>query len=112
MVRLAASGRHFGHDVDRLLAQIDSHSRMVLVDSPANLSGHALTAPALRRLVDSLPEHVLLVLDEAYAEFAGGDAPPDPEQLPLRHPNVAVTRPFPKAYSPSGPPTAARIPHA
>ncbi len=101
-VRLAASGRHFGHHVDRLLAQIDSHSRMVLVDSPANLSGHALTAPALRRLVDSLPEHVLLVLDEAYAEFAGGDAPQDAEQLPLRHPNVVVTRTFSKAYGLAG----------
>ncbi|MBP0592984.1 histidinol-phosphate transaminase [Paraburkholderia sp. LEh10] len=98
MVRLAASGRHFGHDVDRLLAKIDLRSSMVLVDSPTNLSGHALTARELQRLIDNLPDRVLLVLDEAYAEFADGDAPRETEQLPLRHPNVVVTRTFSKAY--------------
>ncbi|SAK91936.1 aminotransferase [Caballeronia arationis] len=101
-VRLAASGRHFGHDVERLLTTIDSRTSMVLVDSPTNLSGHALTARELGYLIDYLPDHVLLVLDEAYAEFTDADAPRETEQLPLRHPNVVVTRTFSKAYGLAG----------
>jgi histidinol-phosphate aminotransferase len=102
-LRLARSGPGFGHDVDALLAAIGERTRLLLVDSPTNLSGRALTAAELQRLVDGLPPHVLLVLDEAYAEFVDGpDAPCRTEQLPLRHPNVVVTRTFSKAYGLAG----------
>ena len=101
-IRLAASGRHFGHDVDQLLAKIDARTRLLLVDSPTNLSGCALRAGELDRLIDGLPEHVLLVLDEAYVEFVDGEAPQHTEHLPLRHPRVVVTRTFSKAYGLAG----------
>ncbi|KLU22403.1 aspartate aminotransferase [Caballeronia mineralivorans PML1(12)] len=101
-LRIAASGPHFGHDVEQLLARVDGRTRMILVDSPTNLSGQSLDATALTRLVDGLPAHVLLILDEAYAEFTDSSAPRDTEQLPLRHPNVIVTRTFSKAYGLAG----------
>jgi histidinol-phosphate aminotransferase len=104
-IRLAASGRNFGHDVDEILRKVDSRTRMVLVDSPTNLSGCALGIAEIDRLVHGLPEHVLLVLDEAYAEFvdtADGDLPRHTQQLPLRHPRVVVTRTFSKAYGLAG----------
>jgi histidinol-phosphate aminotransferase len=101
-VKLAASGRHFGHDVDALLAQVDARTRMMLIDSPGNLSGHALDAPELKRLIERLPAHVLLVLDEAYAEFAASGASEFTAQLPLIHPGVVVTRTFSKAYGLAG----------
>ena len=75
---------------------------MVLVDSPTNLSGYPLQASEVERLVDGLPDYVLLVLDEAYAEFAEGNATSDIAHLPLRHPNVVVTRTFSKAYGLAG----------
>jgi histidinol-phosphate aminotransferase len=101
-IRIAASGPHFGHDVQQLLARVDARTRMLIVDSPTNLSGHSLSADALRHLVNGLPRDVLLVLDEAYVEFTDGDAPRDTEQLPLRYPNVIVTRTFSKAYGLAG----------
>ncbi|CAE6872026.1 Histidinol-phosphate aminotransferase [Paraburkholderia aspalathi] len=101
-LRIAASGPHFGHDVEQLLARVDGRTRMILVDSPTNLSGQSLDATALTRLVDGLPAHVLLILDEAYAEFTDSSAPRDTEQLPLHHPNVIVTRTFSKAYGLAG----------
>lgn len=101
-IRIAASGSHFGHDVKQLLARVDARTRMLIVDSPTNLSGHTLSADALRQLVSELPRHVLLVLDEAYIEFTEGDTPRDTEQLPLRYPNVIVTRTFSKAYGLAG----------
>jgi histidinol-phosphate aminotransferase len=45
---------------------------------------------------------VLLLLDEAYAEFADGGASLLAAQLPLRRPNVVVTRTFSKAYGLAG----------
>jgi len=104
-IKLAASGPHFGHDVNKLLRKIDSRTRMVLVDSPTNLSGFALRAAEIDRLIAGLPEHVLLVLDEAYAEFidtTDGSIPDHTRQLPLRHPRVVVTRTFSKAYGLAG----------
>lgn len=101
-LRIAASGPDFGHDVDRLLEQVDSNTRMLIVDSPTNLSGSSLTAAQLEHLIAQLPSNVLLVLDEAYAEFADDDAPRDTGQLPLSHPNVVVTRTFSKAYGLAG----------
>src|SRR5205814_5424731 len=80
----------------------DARTRLLLVDSPTNLSGCALRAGELDRLIDGLPEHVLLVLDEAYAEFVGSEAPQHTEHLPLRHPRVVVTRTFSKAYGLAG----------
>ncbi|SAK92207.1 aminotransferase [Caballeronia catudaia] len=101
-VKLAASGRHFGHDVDALLAQVDARTRMMLIDSPTNLSGHALDPARLMDLVERVPAHVLLVLDEAYAEFASDDESAFNAQLPLVHPRVVVTRTFSKAYGLAG----------
>ena len=101
-VCLTPSRTDFGHDVDALLAKVDGRTRLMLVDSPTNLSGSALGVDELERLVRGLPRHVLLVLDEAYAEFLPGDALQYTAQLPLRHPNVVVTRTFSKAYGLAG----------
>ncbi|AJK47634.1 pyridoxal phosphate-dependent aminotransferase [Burkholderia plantarii] len=100
--RIAPSGARFEHDVEQLLARVDERTRMLLVDSPTNLAGQGLGAAALAHLVERLPAHVLLVLDEAYLEFAGPQAPRHTELLPLRHPNVVVTRTFSKAYGLAG----------
>jgi histidinol-phosphate aminotransferase len=103
-LRIAPSGAHFGHDVDKLLAAVDEHTRMILIDTPTNLSGQAIKPADIARLIERLPAHVVLVLDEAYAEFVEpGDPIARPAlQLPLRHPNVVVTRTFSKAYGLAG----------
>jgi histidinol-phosphate aminotransferase len=101
-IRLAASTPGFGHDVERLLAKVDERTRLVMVDSPGNLSGQALSPDEVEYLAAALPPHVLLLLDEAYAEFADGGASVLTAQLPLRRPNVVVTRTFSKAYGLAG----------
>lgn len=101
-IRLAPSRPDFGHDADALLRRIDERTRMLLVDSPGNLSGVALDGAALARLLRGVPPQVLLVLDEAYVEFAGGVVPQGTERWPLLHPNVVVTRTFSKAHGLAG----------
>lgn len=58
------------HDVDALLAAITERTRVLLVASPNNPSGRALTRDQFDRLVAEVPSRVVLALDEAYSEFA------------------------------------------
>jgi len=66
-VPTAADG---SHDVDALLAAITPRTRILLLASPNNPSGKALTRDQLARLIAEVPDRVVLALDEAYSEFA------------------------------------------
>jgi histidinol-phosphate aminotransferase len=91
-----------GHDVDALLAAVTPATRLMYIANPNNPTGTWLDHAALHRLVRALPDDVILVIDEAYAELA--DAPDYASALSLlaAHPNVAVTRTFSKAYALAG----------
>ncbi|QCP54524.1 aminotransferase class I/II-fold pyridoxal phosphate-dependent enzyme [Trinickia violacea] len=101
-IRVAGHGESFGHHVDKLLSQVDADTRMVLIDSPTNLSGAALTSDEIRRLLEALPTHVIAVLDEAYIEYADLAAMKAHSRLPFTYPNVVITRTFSKAYGLAG----------
>jgi histidinol-phosphate aminotransferase len=90
-------------DVDAVLAAITPRTRLVFVSSPHNPTGGLLSQAEIERLVDGVPDGVLLHFDEAYHEFghhAGGC-----EALPLlarrRAPWIS-TRSFSKAYGLAG----------
>lgn len=87
---------------ERLGAAADDDTRLVYLANPDNPSGHAVTADALEALAAALPVGALLVVDEAYADFAD-----DPDGLALlprleRLPRTAVVRTFSKAYGLAG----------
>lgn len=88
-------------DIDAILAAVTERTRIVFMANPANPTGTMLREDALRALAEGLPEHVILVLDGAYAEFApdgydGGVA------LIEDHPNIIMTRTFSKLYGLGG----------
>ena len=86
--------------VDTLLAAIRTDTRIVFVANPGNPSGTRIPRAELIRLRNGLPGDILLVIDEAYGEFADhfGETTFD---LVTRG-NVAVLRTFSKAYSLAG----------
>ncbi|MCX7339085.1 MAG: histidinol-phosphate transaminase [Hyphomicrobiales bacterium] len=57
------------NDVDALVAAIDDRTRVVYACTPNNPSGAPMSMTDLERLVRGVPDHVLLVVDEAYVEF-------------------------------------------
>jgi len=57
-------------DLDAILAAIDANTRIVFLANPNNPTGTMLEAAVVERFVAELPSHVVLVLDEAYYEFA------------------------------------------
>lgn len=86
-------------DVDAMLAQVDARTRVVFLANPANPTGTWLPFAEIERLHAGLPGHVLLVLDEAYVEFARAVLHgPDGLRLAERAENVLVTRTFSKLY--------------
>jgi histidinol-phosphate aminotransferase len=91
------------NDVDAMLAAVRDDTRILYAASPNNPTGAMLTAEELKRLADATPDHVLLVLDEAYHEFAQRENGPDGLAC-LRHragPWV-VLRTLSKAYGLAG----------
>lgn len=89
-------------EVDALLDQVDDRTRLVYISSPSNPTGSYNTAEETRRLHAALPGDVLLVIDEAYAEFV---TEPDWESsfdLARDADNVIVTRTFSKIHGLGG----------
>src|ERR1039458_2788237 len=57
-------------DLEAILAAIDSNTRLVFLANPNNPTGTMLEAAVVERFLARLPGHVVVVLDEAYNEFA------------------------------------------
>jgi histidinol-phosphate aminotransferase len=89
-------------DVDGLLAAMTDATRLVFVCNPNNPTGTVVPAAELNRLLDNVPDHVLVVLDEAYREFVTDPAVPNGLDLLSTRDNVAVLRTFSKAYGLAG----------
>jgi histidinol-phosphate aminotransferase len=92
----------YGTDVDAVIAHITPRTRVIFIANPNNPTGSFLPRAELARLHAALPGDVLLVLDQAYAEYV---APQDDDgslDLAARHDNVLVTRTFSKAYGLAG----------
>jgi histidinol-phosphate aminotransferase len=91
------------HDVAGLLAAVTERTRVVIACTPNNPTGPSITQAELDALADELPGRVLLVIDEAYEEFASGDPRVAGRGQPLLdRPNVVSLRTFSKAYALAG----------
>lgn len=67
---VTAATRDDGIDPEALLQAINEDTRIVFVANPNNPTGTLLDAAAIERFVNEAPGHVVVVLDEAYYEFA------------------------------------------
>jgi histidinol-phosphate aminotransferase len=90
----------FRHDVEAMLAAITDRTAAVLVCDPNNPTGTALAPHRLRELIELVPPHVLVLLDQAYQEF--DEKSLDVAGVVADHPNVLVFRTFSKAYGLAG----------
>lgn len=94
--------RDYGTDVDALIAAITPRTRVVFVANPNNPTGTYLSRSEVERLHAALPPNVLLVLDQAYAEYVAPGKEDGGLLLAMRAANVLVTRTFSKAYGLAG----------
>lgn len=92
----------FGHDLDAMLDRINDKTRLIFVANPNNPTGTWLLQEALERFLQKVPEHVIVVVDEAYFEYVTLDDYPDTMQWVSRFPNLIVTRTFSKIHGLAG----------
>ncbi|MGD9000276.1 MAG: histidinol-phosphate transaminase [Granulosicoccaceae bacterium] len=99
--------KNWGHDLDAMAAAVRDDTRVVFIANPNNPTGTWLSGNAVRDFVGSMPAHVIVVLDEAYYEYANapGTAADGYESLlndVTTQTNLIVTRTFSKAYGLAG----------
>ncbi len=94
--------REWTHDLAAMARAIDERTRLVFVANPNNPTGTWNRRPEVEALVAALPPRCLLVLDEAYFEFADDPDYPDGAELVRRGSPVLVTRTFSKVYGLGG----------
>ena len=92
-----------GHDLDAIAAAITERTKLVYLANPNNPTGTWFGRAAFAAFMAKVPAHVIVVMDEAYAEMADADADAA-TALPLldTYSNLALTRTFSKAYGLAG----------
>ena len=88
--------------VDALLGAVTDKTRIVFVANPNNPTGTYISSDEMRRLHAGLPDHVLLVIDAAYAEFVDANDYEDGSALVRSSSNVVMTRTFSKIFGMGG----------
>ena len=87
-----------GHDLDAMAAAVNDKTALVFIANPNNPTGTYVTEDQIRAFMDKVPEHVIVVLDEAYAEYVEQTDYADGLKLVDNYANLVVTRTFSKAY--------------
>jgi histidinol-phosphate aminotransferase len=88
----------FAFPLDRVLAAITPRTRIVFLTNPNNPTGVVMPLEAVRAIARRVPPDAVVLVDEAYGEFAGVSFLPELRAFP----NVIVGRTFSKAYGLAG----------
>ena len=92
----------FNADLDAMLKAIDDTTRLIFLTNPNNPTGTYLPKEAIEHFLDQVPNHVFVLLDEAYVDFLEPELRLDSVALVRKHPNVMIARTFSKAYGLAG----------
>lgn len=84
----------FAHDLDAMAAAVTPRTREIFIANPNNPTGTLVEQAEIDRFMDRVPEHVVVVFDEAYYEFL--ENPPDTLKFVREGRNVVVLRTFSK----------------
>ncbi|MGK8468628.1 pyridoxal phosphate-dependent aminotransferase [Nocardia cyriacigeorgica] len=89
-------------DLPAIARAVTPRTRLVVLCRPHNPTGTLISQRDLRRFLRTVPAHIPIILDEAYAEFLPAPERLDPLPLLARHPNLLILRTFSKAYGLAG----------
>ena len=95
---VAVPEKDFTADVDAILKAVTPRTKVVFLANPNNPTGTYVPFDEVKRLQRSLPAHVLLVLDAAYAEYVQRNDYESGIELVATTDNVVMTRTFSKIY--------------
>ncbi len=93
--------RDWGYDLTALAAAINENTKIIYLANPNNPTGTIFTKSQFDEFYQHVPERVLIILDEAYFEYAK-DNPRYPDSMHYRYDNVITLRTFSKVYGLAG----------
>jgi histidinol-phosphate aminotransferase len=90
-------------DTDDIVGKITGHTKVVCLCNPNNPTGHALPKKKLHSFIEKIPRNVLILMDEAYVEFADQEESPDTiSMFKDGYENLFITRTLSKIYGLAG----------
>jgi histidinol-phosphate aminotransferase len=93
--------KHWRFDLVALAKKINKRTKIIYLANPNNPTGTIFTRAEFERFLAKIPERLLVILDEAYFEFAQENRD-YPDSMAYRHDNVITLRTFSKAYGLAG----------
>lgn len=89
-------------DLESMIRAIDNTTKLIYLVNPNNPTGRMISLDKMVSFLDRIPSHILVVIDEAYFEFAKALEQDYPDCTKLKYENVIVLRTFSKAYGLAG----------
>jgi histidinol-phosphate aminotransferase len=88
--------------VENMLSACDAKTKLVLIANPNNPTGTMVSHSALGEFLEAVPRHIVVVIDEAYAEYVNDRSYPDSFGLFKEFENLIILRTFSKIYGLAG----------
>ncbi len=99
---VVVDAKNYAYDLSAMLERITDHTRLLYVCNPNNPTGTMLTQRQLDDLMEQVPEHVLVVIDEAYYDYVEAEEYADARAYVKHGRNVVISRTFSKIYGLAG----------
>jgi histidinol-phosphate aminotransferase len=90
------------HDLDAILTEITAATQLAIVCNPNNPTSTHIPAARIAEFLAEVPDHVTVILDEAYIELQLNDDPDATLDLRREFPNLVCLRTFSKVYGLAG----------
>ncbi|WP_454784057.1 histidinol-phosphate transaminase [Legionella sp. WA2024007413] len=89
-------------NIDKLIQACNEKTSIIFLANPNNPTGVLINQKEIKRLLENIPESTLLVIDEAYYEYAASQLNENSIEWLAHHPNLIITRTFSKIYGLAG----------
>jgi len=94
--------KQYAFDLDAMASRITANTRLIVIANPNNPTGTMIRRDSLDAFINKIPDHVLVILDEAYFEYVNDAAYPDSLEYVRAGRPVLVLRTFSKVFGLAG----------
>ena len=92
----------YGHDLDAMADAVDDRTKIMYIANPNNPTGTWSRSSALKKLMETVPDNVIVLVDEAYSEYCTDPEYPNCIKWLGTYPNLVVSRTFSKIFGLAG----------
>jgi histidinol-phosphate aminotransferase len=94
--------KEYAFDLDAMASSVTPNTRLIVIANPNNPTGTMIRRDSLDAFISKIPDHVLVILDEAYFEYVNDAAYPDSLEYVRAGRPVLVLRTFSKVFGLAG----------